>query len=68
MLFCNRLRRLYKLIRKYKIPIVITGFEPLDLLNGILALIRMLEANKVDVRISMHVQLEEKGMLKQRKC
>jgi hydrogenase expression/formation protein HypD len=29
---------------KYKIPIVVTGFEPIDLLNGILMTVRQLEA------------------------
>jgi len=32
-----------KLAKKYKIPIVVTGFEPLDLLNGILAAVKQLE-------------------------
>ena len=32
------------LVEKYKIPIVVTGFEPVDLLHGILNLIKQLEA------------------------
>jgi hydrogenase expression/formation protein HypD len=32
------------LAEKYKIPIVVTGFEPVDLLHGILDLVRQLEA------------------------
>ena len=29
---------------KYRVPIVVTGFEPIDLLNGLLAAVRQLEA------------------------
>src|SRR6059058_1717009 len=35
--------------RRYKVPIVITGFEPLDLLEGILRTVQQLEAGKADV-------------------
>ena len=34
---------------KFKIPIVVTGFEPLDLLNGILLAIRQLERGSYEV-------------------
>ena len=34
----------YPLVEKYKIPIVVTGFEPVDLLQGILMVVRQLEA------------------------
>lgn len=33
----------YPIVKKYNIPIVITGFEPLDLLHGILMTIQQLE-------------------------
>lgn len=33
----------------YKIPIVITGFEPLDILNGILMAVRQLEDQRAEV-------------------
>lgn len=33
----------YPIVEKYKIPIVITGFEPVDLLEGILATVKQLE-------------------------
>ncbi|MGZ3766613.1 MAG: hydrogenase formation protein HypD, partial [Mucilaginibacter sp.] len=33
----------YPIVEKYKIPIVITGFEPVDLLEGILAAVKQLE-------------------------
>jgi hydrogenase expression/formation protein HypD len=37
------------LAQKYKIPIVVTGFEPVDLLNGILGAVRELEAGRFGV-------------------
>jgi hydrogenase expression/formation protein HypD len=35
--------------QKYQVPIVITGFEPLDLLQGILMALRQLEEGRVEV-------------------
>jgi len=34
---------------RYRVPIVVTGFEPLDLLEGILIAIRQLEAGRAEV-------------------
>ena len=34
---------------KYKIPIIVTGFEPLDLVHGILGCVRQLERNECNV-------------------
>ena len=34
---------------RYKVPIVITGFEPADLLDGILKTVRLLEAGRAEV-------------------
>ena len=36
--------------KKYNTPIVITGFEPLDILQGILVLIELLESGEIDVK------------------
>jgi hydrogenase expression/formation protein HypD len=36
----------YPLVEKYRIPIVITGFEPVDLLEGILMTVRQLESGQ----------------------
>ncbi len=36
----------YPIVEKYKIPIVITGFEPVDLLEGILMAVKQLEKGK----------------------
>jgi hydrogenase expression/formation protein HypD len=35
--------------RRYKVPIVITGFEPVDLLEGILLTVRQLESGRAEV-------------------
>ena len=34
---------------RYRVPIVITGFEPLDLLEGVLRVVRQLEADRAEV-------------------
>lgn len=39
----------YPLVEKYKVPIVITGFEPVDLLEGILMVVKQLEAAEAKV-------------------
>jgi hydrogenase expression/formation protein HypD len=35
--------------RRYKVPIVVTGFEPIDLLEGVLRTVRQLEAGRAEV-------------------
>lgn len=37
------------LVRRHRVPIVITGFEPLDLLDGILRAVRQLEEGRAEV-------------------
>ena len=37
------------LAEKYKVPIVVTGFEPLDIVQGILTTVQMLEQGRVGV-------------------
>ncbi len=37
------------LARKYRVPVVVTGFEPLDLLEGILACVKQLEEGRAEV-------------------
>lgn len=37
------------LARRYRVPIVVTGFEPLDILQGILMCVRQLEAGRAEV-------------------
>ena len=50
----------YPVAEKYKIPIVITGFEPVDLLQGILMAVRQLEKGeyKVENQYTRYVQRE----------
>lgn len=36
--------------QKYKVPIVVTGFEPLDIVQGILMTVRQLEQGKIEVQ------------------
>jgi hydrogenase expression/formation protein HypD len=35
--------------RRYRVPVVITGFEPVDLLEGVLRTVRQLEAGRAEV-------------------
>src|SRR5262249_1235635 len=35
--------------RRYRVPIVVTGFEPLDMLEGVLRVVRQLEAGRTEV-------------------
>ena len=51
----------YPLVEKYKVPIVVTGFEPLDVLQGILMVIRQLEANKSKVENQYSRIVREEG-------
>jgi hydrogenase expression/formation protein HypD len=39
----------FAIAERYGVPIVVTGFEPLDLLQGLLMLVRMLESGRVAV-------------------
>ena len=37
------------LAKKYKVPIIVTGFEPVDIMNGILKCVKQLEGGRVEV-------------------
>jgi hydrogenase expression/formation protein HypD len=37
------------IVRRYRVPIVITGFEPVDMLEGILGVVRQLESGRAEV-------------------
>ncbi len=47
--------------RKYQIPMVVTGFEPLDLVKGIHAVIRMLENKVIDVENAYNRVVKPEG-------
>lgn len=38
-----------QLLDKFRIPMVVTGFEPLDIVQGILEAVKLLEAGKVEI-------------------
>jgi len=48
---------------KYRIPIVVTGFEPLDILNGILMTVEQLEAGTYEVQNSYSRVVSKEGNL-----
>ena len=52
---------------RYKVPIVITGFEPLDLLQGTLMTVRQLEAGRADVENQYSRVLDRDGNVVARK-
>ena len=39
----------FPLVKKYRVPIVVTGFEPLDILHGILLTVQQLESGRAEV-------------------
>ena len=51
----------HPLSEKYKVPIVVTGFEPLDLLQGILMVLRQLEESKYKVENQYSRIVKEEG-------
>lgn len=53
----------YPIVEKYKIPIVITGFEPVDLLHGIYMLVKQLEAGEYKLENQYSRVVEDEGNL-----
>ncbi len=53
----------YPLVEKYKVPIVITGFEPVDLLEGILMVVRQLENGEARVENEYARIVKDEGNL-----
>ena len=51
----------HPLSKTYEVPIVVTGFEPLDVLHGILMVVRQLEANKAEVENQYARIVKEEG-------
>ena len=56
----------YPLVKRYKIPMVVTGFEPLDLLQGILLAIQQLEKGKAILENQYSRVVKPKGNYKAR--
>ena len=53
----------FPLVEKYKMPIVVTGFEPLDILQGILMVVKQLEENRAEVENQYTRIVKEEGNL-----
>lgn len=53
----------YPIAKKYKVPIVVTGFEPLDILQGIYMCIKQLEESRFEVENQYSRTVQEKGNL-----
>jgi hydrogenase expression/formation protein HypD len=51
----------YPLVEKYKVPIVVTGFEPVDLLEGIYMVVKQLEAGEARVENQYARIVQEEG-------
>jgi hydrogenase expression/formation protein HypD len=51
----------YPIADKYKVPIVVTGFEPLDILQGIYMCIKQLEEGRFEVENQYSRSVQEKG-------
>ncbi len=51
----------YPIAEKYKVPIVVTGFEPLDILQGIYMCIKQLEESRFEVENQYSRSVQEKG-------
>ena len=50
----------YPIVKKYKTPIVITGFEPVDLLEGILMAVKQLESGRCELE-NQYTRIVEAG-------
>lgn len=57
----------HPLSEKYKVPIVVTGFEPLDVLQGILMVVRQLENKKHKVENQYARIVREEGNIEAQK-
>jgi len=53
--------------RRYRVPIVITGFEPVDLLEGVLMTVRQLEAGRAVVENQYARAVRPEGNLRSKK-
>ena len=54
----------YPLVDKFKVPIVVTGFEPIDLLQGILMTVKQLEKGEAKLENQYARMVREKGNAK----
>ncbi|NIV72126.1 MAG: hydrogenase formation protein HypD, partial [Calditrichae bacterium] len=54
----------FHIAEKFQVPIVVTGFEPLDLLQGILMVVEQLEAGRHEVQNQYSRVVRQEGNLK----
>jgi hydrogenase expression/formation protein HypD len=57
----------YPLSKNYKVPIVVTGFEPLDVLQGILMVVNQLENRKFELENQYTRIVKEEGNIEAQK-
>ncbi len=57
----------FPLVEKYKIPIVVTGFEPLDILQGILMTVKQLEEGRAELENQYTRMVKEEGNISAQK-
>ena len=50
-----------RIVRQYHVPIVVTGFEPVDLLQGILMAVSQLEAENADLELQYSRMVQPDG-------
>ena len=53
----------YPIVEKYRVPVVVTGFEPIDLLHGILMAVRQLEKGEAVLENQYARVVKERGNL-----
>ena len=51
----------FQLVQRYHVPIVVTGFEPIDLLQGILMCVRQLEDGRAEVENQYARSVQREG-------
>jgi len=51
----------YPIVEKYQVPIVVTGFEPLDILQGVYRCLRQLEAGRAEVENAYSRAVDKSG-------
>jgi hydrogenase expression/formation protein HypD len=54
----------YPIAEKYKVPIVVTGFEPVDILQGIYMCVKQLEENRAEVENQYTRSVKKEGNIR----
>ena len=53
----------FPIAKKYRVPVVVTGFEPLDILQGVLMTVRQLESGRAEVENQYSRAVRREGNL-----